>query len=295
MIGIFIFFILFSFSFSINAMDPVTEDSWIGAYFLKQNLLTKEQKVKPFLSIRQSNRNQNDLSSNFKWIIANGILADNLKTYKLMKERNIAFNELYKLEHLIENYNDNSKRLKIELAIMDKLQNEIVKSFENNIKDKNKESFYNFYHIFLYKTQYFTVPEIDEDSKDKSFKKDFKVSKNELKESKINTKYFNDLTPLKPKEVLEFGDSPLVTINSYNISEKDKEKAKKELSNAEFKYKYRVNIRKFPLTYQNIEDLYLELLKLDKDSSNLLKKVRKSKYYDMSINQLFKKIEEVKK
>lgn len=285
--------ILLTSTGSISAMDPVTEDSWVGAYFLKQDTLTKEEKIKPFLDIRQANINQNDLSSNFKLIISNGILADQLKTYKLMKERNIDLDELDKLDHLIENYNDNPEQLKIELAVMDKLKNEIVKTFENNIKNRDKDYQYKFYHIFLYETEYFTTPDIEQNMKNRSFNNEFKVNDNELKESVINTEYFNDLIPLKAEEVLTFKDSPLVTVNSHSISKKDKEKTLRELPNAEFKNRQRVSIRQFQLTFQNIEDLYLELIKMNKDDSKIMKEVRNSDYYKMSIESLFDKLQEV--
>lgn len=275
------------------AMDPVTEDSWIGAYFLKQDTLTQNEKKYPFLDIRQANINQNDLSSNFKLIISNGILADQLKTYQLMKQRNIDLDELYKLDYLIENYNDNPEQLKIELAIMDKLKNEIIRTFENNIKNRNKDYYYNFYHIFLYKTEYFTTPDMQQNMSNRSFRNKFNTSDNELKESVINTKYFNDLVPLKAEEVLTFKDSPLVTVNSHSISKEDREKVLKDLPNAEFKNKYRVSIRQFPLTFQNIEDLYLELIKMNKDDSDILKEVKNSNYYKMSVRNLFSKLQEV--
>lgn len=292
---ILLLFLVFVLNFNVSALDPVTEDSWIGAYFIKQSTLSGREKLYPFLDIRQSNMNQKDISSNFKWIIANSILANNLKTYKLMQKRNIDLDELYKIEHLIENYKEEPKILYYELAIMDKLKDEIIKSYENNIKDIDKNSVYKFYHIFLSRTETFTIDELEDlEESDKPFSDNFKVGKTELEESKINTQYFNDLTPLKAKEVLKFKDSPLVTINNYTISDEDRKKVMNEIENVKFKDNFRVSIHQFPLTYQNIEDLYLELLKLNKDDSDLIQEIRKSDYYRLPIRELFKRVKEVR-
>lgn len=284
---------LISATGSVLAMDPVTEDSWIGAFFLKNNKLSQNERLYPFLDIRQANVNQSDLSSNFKWVISNSILVSNLKTYKLMQQRNIDLDELYKLEHLMENYNDNQEILYLELAVMDKLKDEIIKSFEENIKNRDKNSVYNFYHIFLFETESFTVPELETESINQNFDDKFKISENEVKESKINTEYFNKMIPLKPKEVSNYTDSPILSVISYTIDNKEKEKVLDELENAEFRNNLRVEIRQFPLKYQQIEDIYLEVLKLDKDNSDLIKKVRESDYYSMSIRKLFERLQEV--
>lgn len=286
--------IIISSTGSILAMDPVTEDSWIGAYFLKNHLLNENEKINPFIDIRRANTNQSDLSSNFKLIIVNSILANELQIIKAMQQRNVDYDEIYKLEYLIDNYEIDQEILSIELSLMLKLKDEIINTFENNIKSENKKSVYNFYHIFLYKTESFSVSGINSDNNG-IYKEKFKSNQNELKESKVNTDYFNQLIPLSAAEVLEFRDSPLVTINSYNISDEDRQKVKKELGNVNFYNNFQIQINKFAVTYQIIEDIYLELLKLDKnEDAELLNKVKESKYYQMNIETLFDKLREVR-
>lgn len=293
LINLLLFLIIFTSVFSASALDPVTEDSWIGAFFLKNDKLSANEKLYPFLDIRQSNINQSDLSSNFKWIISNSILVSNLKTYQLMQQRNIDLDEMYKLEYLSENYSDNEDRLIIELAVMERLKDEIVKSFEENIKNRNKDLVYNFYHIILFENESFTVPELETENNNQNFNKHFKNSENEVEESKINTDYFNSMIPLKPEEVSNYSNSPILSVISYDIPEEDKGKVKEELENAVFIKNSRVEIRQFPFKYQNIEDMYLELLQFDRNNSEIMKKVRKSDYYNMSIRKLFEQIKEV--
>lgn len=255
--------VLLFLSFPVKGMLIQDEDSWMGAYFFKENL-SKKEKVIPFIDIRKGNFEKETPESRFKTVFSDFVITQNLE---LFSDINLRSMQREDIDYILENLNlDNIKRVQREINLLFSLKEEVLKKYEKLKENYPEDYYYRFYHIKGTKFNETLILGREKiDSNTDKYEKRFEVGEKEFPDSRKNTKYINSLLPLSYQQIQNYGESPLITLKDERYSPETKAKLKKKESNISFNTYTHINIRNIKITIKDLKDIkeFFKLLESD--------------------------------
>ncbi|MFW6282125.1 MAG: hypothetical protein ACOC1O_04960 [bacterium] len=255
-ISVFLLIILFINIVPIFAMDNYEEDCWIGAR-LYDTTLTENEEILPFIDIRENHFDKSKAVDHFKTILADVFIIQSLDLYKDIVDKQLN-NKTVFLDY-IKDAKNIKNNLALEVNILLSSSKEIKDHF-NKLIDKTEGNIsYRFFHIQINEFEEMTMDHLSYDfNGTHSVPISFDI--NEFPESKKSAEIINSMIPLYPDDIVNYIESPLVSLINTYYTKEDKNRIKREYDKFIFNKRRQVVLNEKKLSISDIETLYNDLI-----------------------------------